>query len=284
MSPSAPFSILAEVEQRGDGHRAVRAERRDGGLGAASLSLPCSWPRAGARIQARAGGLPAVTLRIQTGDEEFLHHASTLWASRSRSKARACAAGGAASRSGGRGGRPSPGLGVGRLSNSGCGACGTPGGGSGGGAAAAARGLPSIEPLRGRFFLALFLPVAAATAALASFFADLTREFARRRVGLIGFFGFASLGAAPPGVPLLPACSGFFGGGAPPGAAPPGVPLAPACSIPGWWQRRAPTGQAARGLDDDGANLSFRRACRASSRRAGPRRCGGTRSWPEHGG
>ena len=67
--------------------------------------------------------------------------------------------------------------------------------GSGGGAAAAGgAGLPSsIERVRGRFFFAAFFPVAAATAALASFFADLTREFARRRVGLIGFCGFASL-------------------------------------------------------------------------------------------
>jgi hypothetical protein len=188
---------------------------------------------------------------------------STLWASRSRSNTTASLRRprGAASRSGGRGGRPSPGLGVGRLSNSGCGACGTPGGGSGGGAAAAARGLPSIEPLRGRFFFAAFFPVAAATAALASFFADLTREFARRRVGLIGFCGFASLGAAPPGVPL-PACSIVWclsearaGGRGCPRARRRGRPTRPPVN-----------------------------SCRASSRRAGPRRCGGTRSWPEHGG
>ena len=91
-----------------------------------------------------------------------------------------------------------------------------------------------MERVRGRFFFAAFLPVAAATAALASFFADLTREFARRRVGLIG----------------------FFGGGALPGAAPPGVPLAPACSMGVCLSEVRAGGAAARGLDGGAGHAS----------------------------
>ena len=105
----------------------------------ASLSFPpCSWHarrRASASKRAPAACRPSrcaskpVTKNSSTTS-------STLWASRSRSNTTASLRRprGAASRSGGRGGRPSPGLGVGRRSNSGCGACG-----SGGGVAAAAR-------------------------------------------------------------------------------------------------------------------------------------------------
>ncbi|CAH0379491.1 unnamed protein product, partial [Pelagomonas calceolata] len=233
----------------------------------ASRNLPpCSWHarrRASASKRAPAACRPSrwasrpVTKNSSTTS-------STLWASRSRSKTTASLRRprGAASRSGGRGGRPSPGLGVGRRSaSSGCGACGSGGGGAAA-AAAAARGLPSsIERVRGRFFFAVFFPVATATAALASFFADLTREFARRRVGLIG----------------------FFGGGAPPDAAPPGVPLVPACSIPGWWQRRAPTGEAAPGRDG-GVDPRVRLLIRAELAPGGQgHEDARHRSWPEHG-
>ena len=198
--------------------RSRRAPRRRPALPPRAICRRAAGTRAaGLRIQARAAACRPSRCASKPVTKNSSTTSSTLWASRSRSKTTASLRRprGAASRSGGAAAGP-------RLAWA-WGACQI--------LDVAPVVLPvvvvAVVPRRRRggsppssrsavVFLAAFLPVAAATAALASFFADLTREFARRRVGLIGFCGFASLG-----------------GGAPPGAAPPGVPLAPACSIVG---------------------------------------------------